>query len=159
LLAEGHRVVGVDALAAVGPLSLEAVAERELDASVPAVVLTEGLVDYFAPDVIAGVWQRVAGVLAAGAGGVYLSDLHLEEDRPRSVLSAVFLGALARATGGSPHLSFATSEQAAASLRAAGFDEAVLHQLSDYYDVLDIPRTALRPVTRVVEAWLGRPAG
>jgi O-methyltransferase involved in polyketide biosynthesis len=155
LLSERHVVVGVDVLTPDGPLSLEALADRHLAGQGPTVVITEGLVDYFAPHVVARLWERLAALLVAAGGGHYLSDLHLAEDTPRSVLSRAFLGLLSRATGGRVDDNFATAGEATAALLEAGFATAVLHDPADYYGTLPIPRMARRAVTRVVEAQVG----
>jgi hypothetical protein len=78
-MAPDHRVVDVDALRASGPGSVEAIA-AELDRGRGLAIVTEGLLNYLAPDDLASLWSRIAQTLAGFPEGLYLSDLHLAGD-------------------------------------------------------------------------------
>jgi O-methyltransferase involved in polyketide biosynthesis len=71
-----HRLVVCNILDQDTPASLENVIAQEFDARKPLVVITEGLVNYFALDTISGVWKRLAAVLANFPRGVYLTDIY-----------------------------------------------------------------------------------
>ena len=73
-----HRLVTCNILDQGTPDSLEAVLAREFDTALPLVVITEGLVNYFALPTISTVWQRLAQALRAFPAGTYLTDIYPE---------------------------------------------------------------------------------
>lgn len=73
-----HRLVTCNILDQDTPDSLEAVIAREFDRTLPLVVITEGLVNYFALPTISAVWQRLAQALRAFPTGTYLTDIYPE---------------------------------------------------------------------------------
>ncbi|MES2918083.1 MAG: class I SAM-dependent methyltransferase [Pseudomonadota bacterium] len=73
-----HRLVTCNILNQDTADSLEAVIAREFDPALPLVVITEGLVNYFALPTISAVWQRLAQALGAFPSGTYLTDIYPE---------------------------------------------------------------------------------
>jgi O-methyltransferase involved in polyketide biosynthesis len=55
-----HRTIEIDALAATGPTSIDAIC-ASLDPRRGTAILTEGLVNYFDTDTMIGMWRRFAG--------------------------------------------------------------------------------------------------
>jgi hypothetical protein len=93
-------VVVCDILTDGGELSLAQLAEKHLDPSQPTVVITEGLVYYFDPTTIKGVWQRIRRMLKSGSGGsrpmwikiavkTHQTDESLRESRISLITSAI----------------------------------------------------------------------
>lgn len=73
-----HRLVTCNILDKGTDDSLETVIGREFDPARPLVVITEGLVNYFALDTISAVWRRLALALHAFPAGHYLTDIYPE---------------------------------------------------------------------------------
>src|SRR3954470_24127171 len=76
-----HRVAELDALAETGPQSLEAVA-ASLDPAVGLAIITEGLLSYLPRAAVLQLWQNFATTLRGFSDGLYLADLHVDEDTP-----------------------------------------------------------------------------
>jgi O-methyltransferase involved in polyketide biosynthesis len=124
-LSDRHRAVAVDALAEDGPDSLDALA-TELDPAVGVAVITEGLLGYLDRESVAGLWERVARMLAGFPAGRYVSDLHIGSVQNAQVrVFRVLLSAFVR---GRVHLHFDTKAEAEEAVRAAGFATAVLRR-------------------------------
>jgi O-methyltransferase involved in polyketide biosynthesis len=130
LLGARHHVVEVDALADDGPRSLAAVAAELLDPKVGTAVITEGLLNYFDAPLVTGLWARIAGVLERFPRGRYLADLSVA-DETKSRGTKAFIAALSAFARGQVHLHFATTDEAAAALDAAGFVDVRLHRAGD----------------------------
>lgn len=145
-----HRVAEIDALRDAGPASLAAITSG-LDPARGTAVLTEGLLNYLAPEAVAGLWHRFAAALHGFPHGLYLSDLHVGEQNS-GLLPSVFMRGLGVFVRGDIHIHHATSGAARRALLEAGFDEAVLHAPADFAD--RIPGTGARgaQIVRVVEA-------
>ena len=144
-----HRVEDIDALAETGPLSLAALAAR-LDSGRGLAIVTEGLVHYLDPADLAGLWRRIAGTLAAFPHGVYLSDLHLEDEAGGRRADAFRL-ALSVFVRGRVHPHFADVSEARAALAEAGFAASTLHSPLDFADRIAVDERSARLV-RVIEA-------
>lgn len=153
LLLPGHRVVALDALADAGPQSLAALVDS-LDPQQGLAIITEGLLNYFDRAAVQGMWRRFATALQRFPQGLYLSDLHLSREN-RGPLTQVFSMLLGTFVRGRVHLHFASTAEAVAALRAAGFDRAQLHAPAD---LLRQPGTPLLPganLVRVIEGRIG----
>ena len=149
-----HRAVAADVLddrafAEVfsGPGSL-------LDPARGTAVVTEGLLNYFPRHAVLGLWRRTARELARFPLGRYYSDLHLASRTGR--LDRVFAAGLGAFVRGGVHLHFADAPDALGSLRASGFDEAVLHAPRDFAGTLPDMEGAGADRVRVIEATVGR---
>jgi O-methyltransferase involved in polyketide biosynthesis len=125
----GHRVAELDALAADGPLSVDAVAAA-LDRDAGLAIVTEGLLSYLPRPAVLGLWAGVARVLAGFTrGGVYLADLHVGADAP-ALLTRVATGALSAFVRSPVGVHFAAQDDARAALLRAGFTQAEVAQAS-----------------------------
>lgn len=118
-----HRAVALDALADAGPGSLAELADS-LDSGRGVAIITEGLVNYFPPDAVLGMWRRFATTLQRFPVGLYLSDLHLASDN-RGIGVAAFMKLLSTFVRGRVYLHFDSPHAAADALRTAGFETAV----------------------------------
>ncbi len=148
-----HQVTPIDILAESGEYTLEAVAQRVLDLDQPFLVITEGLTSYFPLRVIDGFWQRLAALMAASPGSVYLSETYRMPHPPvlRQALraSADLLG---RMTRSQVSFHFENDDEARDHLLARGFGEVTVHNPEDYYGTLAIPRSRQDPLVRIIEA-------
>lgn len=144
-----HRVVEIDAMADAGPRSIAGIAET-LDPGRGTAIITEGLLNYFPVDAVIGMWGRFAAALARFPRGRYLADLHLGDDaRPLERVAARLLGAFVR---GRIHFHFHHAGDAAAALRAAGFDDARLRGPEDHQDLTGPVDVASARFVRIVDA-------
>ncbi len=148
-LGKHHRVLEVDALAESGGRSLAALT-ASLDPERGLAILTEGLVHYLDPEGLAGLWRRTAEVLGGFSCGVYISDVHLE-DEAGGLRADAFRLALSAFVRGRVHPHFADEAEAVAALRAAGFATAALHSPLEWAVELDLDERGAS-VVRVIEA-------
>ena len=120
LMGANHHVVDLDALADDGECSIAAVGDRLLDPDVGTAVITEGLLGYFASDLVTAIWGRFADFLAGYPTGLYLSDLNLGKSAalPGVKLFRRLLSMVAR---GEVHLHFDGAAQASGALMDCGF--------------------------------------
>ena len=146
-----HPVIEIDALADDGENSIGAVCARTLDPKSGAVIITEGLLSYFEVEQIRGIWSRFAAALSPLPFGLYLSDLHLDEDIGRIRGARVFRRALNQWTRGGHHTYFADADSVTDELTRAGFAEATVPYASDFASELDLsPRERTGRVRIVV---------
>ena len=134
-----------------GPASLADVAARYLDPARGTAIVTEGLLGYFARDVVEGMWRRFADTMSRHRSGVYLSDLNLAGDVAGMRASAVFVRLLSVFARGNVYLHYQDAAEAVAALTSAGFASAVLHRPEDF-ETLNIPGRDRRHTVRLVEA-------
>jgi len=127
-LGEHHRVVALDALLDDGPLSLAAVA-AELNADEGLAIITEGLLGYLPTDTVNRIWRRFAAVLSGFSNGRYISDLHI--GGAQSVHVRWFRVLLSMFVRSRVSLHYGSSADATASLHAAGFRSAHIHDASE----------------------------
>jgi len=137
-VANNHRVVEIDALADAGDASIGAVCARELPSDRGLAVITEGLLSYFDTDVVRGIFGRFADALAGYPAGLYLSDLHVDEDIAKIRGARAFRRVLNQWTRGDHHTYFSNAEDAIAAVIEAGFREADAPFASDFADELDL---------------------
>ncbi len=149
-----HRIVTCNALASEGPRSIPHIALHELDPNERTAIITEGLINYFPLADVSPMWRNFSSALANTAGGVYLSDAHLDAaSHPQSGMVNVFKRGLDLATRSSTHFHHSTSDEAVAALQHSGFATARLHDPADFLDRLDLPGTRDASLLRVIEAW------
>jgi O-methyltransferase involved in polyketide biosynthesis len=125
----GHEVREIDALAEGGPGSLAELAAA-LDPARGVAIITEGLINYFDVEKVAGMWRRFAEVLGRFPHGLYLSDLHIG-DETRGPFIGLFQAVLGAFVRGRIHVPFHGPDDAGRALAAAGFGEAALHRPID----------------------------
>ena len=121
LLGPGHHVVSLDALATGGPESIVATCMPLLDPDAGTAVITEGLVNYFDPESLAVMWQNFADLLGRFPRGLYLSDLHTDEDAMRLRGALWFKRLLGMFARGEVHMHFRSPGEVQAALERAGF--------------------------------------
>ncbi len=145
-----HRVAELNALADMGPTSLQALVEQ-LDASKGLAIITEGLLNYFDKATVEGMWQRFAQSLAPFKHGLYLSDLHLATES-RGLVGAGFQTLLSAFVRKRVHFHFSEAEQAQTALQTAGFADAQLHRPIDLLDKPTATVAAGAAIVRVIAA-------
>jgi O-methyltransferase involved in polyketide biosynthesis len=149
-----HHLVEVDALADDGPASLFEACAPLLDPTRGCALITEGLLGYFDPASVAGMWSRFARFLGGFERGLYLADLHTRADA-RGVRGArAFRKLLSMFARGEVHLHFDGPADAEAGLRAAGFEQAVVHDPADFASEVELPGVR-RFVVHVLAARVG----
>jgi O-methyltransferase involved in polyketide biosynthesis len=119
-----HRTAAVDALAASGPTSIDAIC-ASLDPARGTAIITEGLINYFDTETMIGVWRRFAAALRRFPRNLYLSDLILREGN-HSPLIAGFRWFLAAFVRGRVHMHFDSAEEAEDALAGAGLTGVVI---------------------------------
>jgi len=139
-----HHVVDIDALADDGPRSLVEVGRRLLQPTTGTALITEGLLGYFPPAAVAGMWRRFADFLSGFPEGVYLSDLHTRS--AGSIRGARLFGKLLSVFArGQVHLHFAGAREAEEALVTAGFAGPRVHD----GEAVDIVEAVAAPAARV----------
>jgi O-methyltransferase involved in polyketide biosynthesis len=149
-LGDHHRVVELDVLRDGDPGSLEALA-ADLDPAGGLAIVTEGLLSYLDDATVDSLWVRLAKVLGRFDRGAYLSDLRFarrERGTPERAFD-VILGAFVR---GKVHAYRGDESTAEASLRDAGFKEALLHRGDQHPAAAEARDDAGSAVICVIEA-------
>ena len=113
-----HRTAIVDALAASGEASIDAIC-ASLDPRRGTAILTEGLVNYFDTPTMLGMWRRFGEALRRFPRGLYLSDLILR-DPGHGVMVTAFQWVLSAFVRGRVHLHFESPEAAEDALATVG---------------------------------------
>jgi O-methyltransferase involved in polyketide biosynthesis len=145
-LSEYHQVLDVDALSDQGDASLAAILGG-LDLQRGVAVITEGLINYLSPELLVGLWARIARGLRRFPNGLYLSEIHLKSDD--NLLVKLGMPVLSAFVGGWVHLHFDGPGETLAALAAAGFDSSQLHQGVSLTG--ESPRSG-RGLVRIIEA-------
>lgn len=148
-----HRVEVIDVLQAGGDGSLEAIA-AQLDPNQGLAIITEGLMNYLAPEQAEQLWRRIARCLQGFSHGVYLSDFYLRSENQGWTMRA-FAGVLQRFVKGRLHVHFAAVEEAQQALQGLGFARVDVHQTIDLPATHDQATDAGAERVRVLEAWVG----
>ncbi len=152
-----HRVVEVNALADDGPGSLWGAFAEHLEPGHGTALITEGLIGYFDPASVAGMWHRFSRFLGDYPAGLYLSDLHTEADAAGTRGSRLFQRLLSIFARGQVHLHFSGPAEAEEALRATGFADASVHDPASFAGRVELPRVS-RHVVQVIEARSGAAA-
>jgi O-methyltransferase involved in polyketide biosynthesis len=122
------------------------------------VVIAEGFLAYFPLSTQQRFFDRVAALLAACGGGVFLTDVHHQEDVDRlGALGTIFrtgLGLLSRTV---QHPGIPNFEEGCRMLRRSGFSAVSVHRPADWSGVLDAPAGGRDSGLRVYEARLDAP--
>lgn len=145
-----HRVAELNALADVGPTSLQALV-AQLDTSKGLAIITEGLLNYFDHSAVTGMWQRFADNLAPFKHGIYLSDLHLASES-LGLIGASFQSLLSAFVRKRVHFHFFQADQASEALQAAGFANTLLHRPIELLDHPSKAQAAGGKIVRVIAA-------
>ncbi len=155
LSGDNHWLVELNALSDDGPNSIKAVGAELLDPSVGTAVITEGLLGYFSPEDVRGMWRRFASFLSDYPQGVYLSDLNIGEDTGSLRGTKTFQKMLSVFARGQVYVHFDQAAEAAAELEQAGFATAELHDPKVFAEQLQLSHQSERTVIRVIEAQIG----
>jgi O-methyltransferase involved in polyketide biosynthesis len=156
-LSNRHYVVECNVLARETPDALEKVLAG-LDLSQPVLVITEGLVNYFDLDTIAGFWERLALALHAFPRGLYLADNYpLYEDMAFLRTMRVLGGLLGSVSRSQVSFHFQSDDEARTTLTDLGFQRVTVHDPAAFYERLPIPRSRGRSFVRVIEAETEQP--
>ncbi|RLB65205.1 MAG: class I SAM-dependent methyltransferase [Deltaproteobacteria bacterium] len=149
-----HQVVELNALADQGPDSLAQVASEQLDSQRGTAIITEGLLNYFPEQDVQGMWRRFAQLLAGSPqGGMYLSDLHLDDHTLAPLPIRIFLKALGIFARGGVHFHYQSEGLMRQSLADAGFAGVRLHRPAEHRQKLDLPSGSGPDVIGIVQAW------
>jgi O-methyltransferase involved in polyketide biosynthesis len=149
-----HAVVDVDALADSGPLAVAEATASRLDPARGTAIITEGLVNYFSPELVAGIWRRFAAMLSRYPSGIYVSDVHLGDPQHQTRLVRTFRALLGAVARGRIHLHGKDEAELRAKLEQAGFSRLQLHRPSDLAAKLHLPVGTGADYTSVLEAGL-----
>jgi O-methyltransferase involved in polyketide biosynthesis len=145
-----HRVVEIDATADAGERSIDTIAAG-LDATRGTAIITEGLLNYFDPASVTGMWSRFARALGRFPHGLYLSDLHLGRDaRP---IERVFAGLLGVFVRGRIHFHYEDEQAATRGLTGCGFGRSALLSPEDHQELTGPVHGPSARAVRIVEAW------
>jgi O-methyltransferase involved in polyketide biosynthesis len=150
LTGERHHVVALNALADAGEYAFDQVARAHLDPRAGTAIVTEGLLPYFAPEVVAAMWERFARMLRPYPAGLYVSDLYTRDTIGRVPGSRVALLGISAVARGGVHLHFDDAGHAARAAREAGFERCEVRDRGELSD-LRLGRGA--GLARVLEAW------
>jgi len=119
-----HRVIDFDALSDDMPL-------EEFDTSGGLAIITEGLLSYLPREAVLTLWARFAGLIGTFPTGVYLSDLHVDEDVFAPVARA-FEAALSVFVQTRVSVHFDTAAEAERALLDAGFGSAKVFPAAEH---------------------------
>jgi O-methyltransferase involved in polyketide biosynthesis len=156
LLGPRHDVLHLDALAGDGPHSLETVDAARLDPTKGTAIITEGLLGYFDRPTVEATWRRFARCLSRFPYGVHYADLFVG-GRDNTIAVRAFARLLGAAVRGRVHLHFSGSDDAAETLRRAGFADASLHLPTAFAADVDLPGAERDPLVRIAEATSAAP--
>jgi O-methyltransferase involved in polyketide biosynthesis len=126
ILAPNHHFVAVDAFSDHSPESLEKATQRLIDPTRGCAILTEGLLSYFTTEKVLELWERIAIFLAKFPEGVYISDLHLTSEQPKTPIARIIRTGIEASVRGRLHLHFEHSANAKSALIRAGFSDVSL---------------------------------
>lgn len=150
-LSEGHRLVGINALADTGPGSLDELAET-LDTGKGVAVITEGLLPYFDGSTVSDIWRRIHHFMERFSEGLYLSDYYLRGDSLRVVGVRPMSKVLSWFVSGGVHLSLEEESDLYAGLGQSGLSRVNIHMAGDFAQQLQIESPKRSAYVRVIEA-------
>jgi O-methyltransferase involved in polyketide biosynthesis len=144
-----HQVRPVDILAQEGANDLQALFAG-LDPDAPLLVITEGLVNYFALPVIEAFWNRLAAQMRQFPSATYLTDLYPDlQEHPRYRQLRWGIDLVGRLTRGRYYLHYRNDAAIVRGFEGCGFDEVRVHDSKE----LGTPQVEAWPgLVRVVEA-------
>ncbi len=147
-----HGIRSCNILDAQGPDSIQNVLNG-LDTSKKTVVISEGLVNYFALPVIREVWARLAKSLKAFPDAYYLTDLYpnlTEHPSYRYVkIAQKMVGVLTR---GQWPLHYNNEDEIKEGFLEDGFNEVSVFDPSSFREKLQLPADTKESLVRVIQA-------
>jgi len=150
-----HLLVTMNALADGGADCLLEAAAPLLDTGRGTAVITEGLLSYFAAREVRAMWRRFARLIAQTAGGgVYLTDLHLQEGLASTPTVRLFQLLLSAFSRGAVRIHFTEPSEVERALTQAGFARGTVHRPTALAAELSLPVGRRGDAIAVAEAWL-----
>ena len=147
-----HLVIPCDILSENGDLSIENIAKKYLKPGVPAVIITEGLINYFDMETLKQIWKRISNLLALCNGGVYLSDnLAHKTDHQYYFLVKIWTKMVGLIARGKFHMHFYSDREAEETFKSIGFRELNVHHPETYRGILPIFLSAKPSFINVIE--------
>jgi O-methyltransferase involved in polyketide biosynthesis len=147
-----HHTVEIDALADVGPTSIDAICAT-LDPTKGTAIITEGLINYFDRATVLAIWERFARALRRFPRGLYLSDLIVRDGNDGLFITG-FSWLLSAFVRGKVHIHFTSPSAAEDALATSGLT-GILHDPNDFAFELPDLETAAASRVRVIEAVTG----
>ncbi len=151
----GLRLVPCDALAPSGPRALDTLSRAQLNPGCGTAVITEGLLSYLPPEALPALWARIAALLGARGGGLYLTTLHLGAEARRRLLVRGFRALVAAFSRGPVYFPFDDAGAVIRAAHAAGFTRAALLDPEDLPPEAQVPASHGGRLVQVLEAWVG----
>ena len=152
-LSPRHLALPLNIFAQHSDDALESVLQAHFDPGKPVLVITEGLVNYFDLPAVEIFWRRLRIALERFPAGIYLTDNYpLLDDHPFQRTMRALRGMLGAVSRSQVSFHFGSDQEAQAHFELLGFAQARVHDPSDYYAQLPIPRSRGTPFVRVIEA-------
>jgi len=152
LLGGRLSVVDVDVLHDEGPRSIGEATRALLDPNVGTAIVTEGLLNYFDLESVAGMWQRFSRFLRQFPRDLYVADVYLEGAVAHLPAVRGFRRMLETFTRGQTHLHFQERPEVVDALRTHGFAVAQVHRPRDLASVVTLPALSGPDVVHLIEA-------
>lgn len=148
-----HKVVPCNILTSGEPDGLDYVLQEVLDPTLPTIIITEGLINYFDLDTISGFWKRLAHLGKQFPKAWYLTDLFPDvPGLPIRMLVRMSQKALGLATGAKVTLHFTDTASIEQGFSRCGFSAVTVHRPDQFQDILPFTVTPRHRYVRVVEA-------
>ena len=150
---KGHNVMQCDILQRQGQLTMEHIIGGEFDLNEPVIFITEGLVNYFPLPTIEGVWRRMSMLLKQQGGGVYLSDVIMQnKTHPAAKWMKMGQSMVAGVAHGKVHMHFKDDAAAQQSFINYGFNSCDIHNPKNFNEIIPVDAQSDLPIVRVIEA-------
>lgn len=150
-----HQIVVVDALQtddhAVNSI-VSIVKNNHLLISEGTVIVTEGLVNYFDKDDLVLMWSKFASALSIFPRGMYVSDIHINDEHAQGVSIQIFKFVLANFVGRKVHSHFSYSAHVTDALTSAGFRYAAKVQTPSEWTGLEYCKTTGSKRVSIIDA-------
>lgn len=147
-----HGIRSCNILEAQGPDSIQSVLS-ELDSTKKTVVISEGLVNYFALPIIREVWSRLAKGLKAFPDAYYLTDLYPNlTEHPSYRYVKVAQRMVGLFTRGEWPLHYNNEQEIEAGFLQDGFNKVAVFDPSAFRQQLGLPLDTKESLVRVVQA-------
>jgi O-methyltransferase involved in polyketide biosynthesis len=147
---ERYRLAALDLIASADYMrDLGELLEREP----PTVVIAEGLLIYFSLEQQQQIFNRVAAMLCACGGGVFLTDVHHQDEVDKThLMGKGFRWFLHRFSRTSMNEMIANFDEGQAMLQRAGFTQVTGHRPATWSEALGLPIKALDSGLCIYEA-------
>jgi O-methyltransferase involved in polyketide biosynthesis len=153
LFSPGHQVAVCNILEENCEESLENTILKYFDPALPLAVITEGVTCYFETPVIKTFWRRLAKVLRAFPGSVYLTDNN--QNIPgfgRKIYLSLWKNMVGLVVRGRMYFHFDSDEESFQTFGDMGFTRVALHRADDFDCLLPLPKSRGATHMNIVEA-------